>query len=134
MFTAGKLIPSVVVLAALLAGTTARPPSAPVAPTELFRLVFAVAALYLVGGVAVLEHRDNLAAMVFGVGLALCGFALWLSRGSAPPPRDDDGGLPVPEGPPRPPEFNPSLPPVEPSPPSFDWAFYEDQLREPVPR
>ncbi len=123
MLAAWKLIPAILMLGALVAGFLARPPREPVSSRELKQLVAAVAALYMVGGVALAMHRTPLAAIVFGAGLVLCALALWLSRGHTPPPKDDnDGG------------GGGGEPPLEPLPlgPDFDWAYYEDQFREPV--
>jgi hypothetical protein len=123
MFSTWKLIPTALVAGTLLLGLTARPPRAPVPAGELIRLVIVVTALYLVGAVALLDHRTPLAVIVFATGLALCGLAVWLSRGDNPPSQDDgDGG-------------GGQQPPHQPTPPpdcDFDWSFYEEQFREPV--
>jgi hypothetical protein len=131
MLAAWKLIPAVFMLGALVAGFFVRPPREPVSPGELKQLIAAVAALYIVGGVALAMHRTPLAAVVFGSGLVLCALALWLSRGQTPPPRDDnDGGGGGGGQPPLDPlPIGPDALPVG---PDFDWGFYEDQFREPV--
>jgi hypothetical protein len=131
MLTAWKLIPTVFMAGALVAGFTVRPPREPVPEGELKRLVAAVAALYVVGAIALFAHRTPLAGVVFGSGLLLCALALWLSRANRPP-RDDGDGDGDGDGGPSPLEPSPTGPEFVPLGPEFDWAFYEDQLREPV--
>jgi hypothetical protein len=114
-----KLIPTVLLAAAVVAGLTARPPRTPVTPRELVRLVLSVVGLYLVGGIALLAHRTPLAAIAFGAGLALCALAVWLCRGGTPPPPE--------------PEADPELPDPPLWPIDFDWSFYEEQLRQSSP-
>jgi hypothetical protein len=116
MITAAKLIPTLLLVAVMVAGLTVRPPRVPVSPRELIRLVIAVLSLYLVGGGALLAQRTGLAAIAFGAGLAFCALAVWLCRGGAPPPSEDDGPEDVPDDP---------RGPVD-----FDWSFNEDQLQD----
>ena len=121
MFSAWKLIPTMVVIVALAAGFSLAPPRAAVSARELRRLVLAIIALYCAGGLTLALGRLLAAEAVFGTALLLCSVALWLSRGRNPPPRDEgDGG-------------GGGQPPVDPPPrPEFDWSFYEEQFREPV--
>ncbi len=114
-----KLIPTLLLSGAIVAGLTARPPRTPVTSTELVRLVVAVVGLYGVGAVALLAHRTPLAAVAFGAGLALCALAVWLCRGGTPPPPETDAV--------------PDVPDVPPAPIDFDWSFYEEQLRASAP-
>ncbi len=121
---AWKLIPTVCLLLALVAGFTVRPPREPVPRAEIQRLMLACAALYAVGGLALVAGRRTLAGVVFGAGLLVFVLAAWLARGT-PPPQDggEEGG--------RGDGGSPPLKPV-PSGPDFDWAFYEDQFSEPL--
>ncbi len=115
-----KLIPTVLLVAAIVAGLTVRPPRTAVTPRELVRLVVSVVVLYLVGGGALVAHRTALAAIAFGVGLALCALAVWLCRGGTPPPPETEDDPDVPDAP---------LWPID-----FDWSFYEEQLRQSAPQ
>ena len=122
MFTLWKLIPTVMIFTVVVAGFAAKPPRTAVAAIELVRLIGAVLALYLVGLAAVLAGRIALAAIVVGVGLALCGLAVWLARGSRRDNNDSDdntdGGGPGGPGP-------------TPEPPSdVDWDDFERQFND----
>jgi hypothetical protein len=119
MIAVWKLIPTVVLLGALVAGFTVRPPREPVAPAELRRLMIASAALYAAGGVALLGHRRALAGIVFATGLLIFVLTAWLARATPPPQDGDDGG-----------QGGGGSPPLKPVPsgPDFDWTFYEDQF------
>jgi hypothetical protein len=128
VLTVLKLTLSVVMVGVLVAGFTVRPPRESVPVAELKRLVVAVAALYIIGVAALLEHRPDLAGIVVGSGLLLCALAVWLSRGLKPPRDDADGG-------------DDGDPPREPDPgPALLWSFYEEQFRggslwaDPLPR
>jgi hypothetical protein len=123
MFTLWKLIPTVMIFTAVVAGFAARPPRTSVATIELIRLIAVVVALYLVGVAAVLAHRIVLAAVVVAVGLTLCGFAIWLLRGTRRDNNDtddDSGGGGGSRGP----------APTPGQPPDVDWDDFERQFTD----
>lgn len=88
--------------------------------SDLYRLVFAGICLYVVGGLALVVHREALAGILFAAGIVTCALAVWLSRGvdSEDPPPDDD-----------PPADEPS-PPGPDGYPALDWDDFERAFRD----
>jgi hypothetical protein len=111
---AWKLTLAVLLVLAIFASAYARAPRQAAGRTELTRLVVAAVLLYGLGVFASLTDHPEPAGIIYGVGIGLCAFAAWLSRGSDPDggPGDDDPGDVHP--PPRPDGV-----------PWIDWAEFE---------
>ena len=105
--------------AAIFASACARAPRQTVPTAELRRLVLCALILYLVGGLATLNHHAGLAALVYGAGIMISALAAWLSRGRE---REDppDGEEPVNEPPPPAPDGVRGL----------DWEAFERDFHE----
>ncbi len=103
---------------AIFASAYAKAPKRAARGWELWRLVVGSLGLYAVGAIASLTHHAVLAGFVYAVGIAMCAFAAWLSRGSD---SDDPpgGDQPADEEPPPDPEGMPR----------FDWAEFERAFR-----
>jgi hypothetical protein len=84
-----KLLITLVLIGVILLSLFVRPPSRNVAARDLRQLVIVGAILYLVGGIASLSHRSDVAAGVYASGILICSLAVWLSRGMR---RDDGSG------------------------------------------
>ncbi len=97
---------------------TRRAPKRAARGWELGRLVVCAIALYALGAIASITHHPVLAGFVYAVGIGVCAFAAWLSRGSD---SDDPpgGDQPADEEPPPDPEGMPR----------FDWAEFERAFR-----
>ena len=109
-----KVALAVVLGAGIVASAYARAPRRAASGTDLARLVTCALALYALGGIASITHHALLAALVYVSGIAICAFAVWLSRGSD----SDDPGWgdePADEQPPPDPD---GIPPM-------DWAEFE---------
>jgi hypothetical protein len=117
---AWKLVLVFVLVGAIALSAFARAPRRPLPRGELRRLVLAALTLYGVGVYASLTHHAVLAGVVYVSGIAACGLAAWLSRGSdsEDPPDGRDDGPPDREPPPDPDGL-----------PEFDWAAFERQFR-----
>ena len=117
---AWKLALAIALGAAILAAAYAAAPKRSAPPGDLRRLVLCALGLYVVGGVASLSGHSTLAAAVYTVGISMCAFALWLSRGTdtgEDPPRG--GEEPLDERPPPEPDGQPE----------FDFAAFEREFR-----
>lgn len=115
---AWKLVLAVVLGAAILVSVAARAPRRAAPGAELRRLVLSALVLYAVGGLASLTHRSELAALLYAVGITICAFAAWLSRGT------DAGGPPGGHEP-----LDEQPPPAPDGAPEFDWAAFEREFR-----
>lgn len=115
---AWKLALAVLLGAAIFASACAKAPRRAFPHAELGRLVICALALYAIGGLASLTGDAALAGVVYAVGIAVCAFAAWLSRGtdSDDPP---DGDEPADEQPPPDPDRLPRI----------DWAEFERAFR-----
>jgi hypothetical protein len=124
-----KLALAVALAAAIIVSASAKAPRKPLPQAELRGLLAGALALYAVALVALLDHRSELAVLLFAAGIVTSTLAAWLSRGS------DAGG-----GPPRGDEPVDEQPPPDPDGAlGFDWAQFErdllaytDRLRDPV--
>jgi hypothetical protein len=117
---AWKLVLAIVLCVAILVSASARAPRKSVPSSELRRLVASALLLYAVGALASLRHHTALAAMIYAVGISVCAFAAWLSRGHGESDDGpDDGDDPSDERPPPGPD----------GVPRFDWPAFERELR-----
>lgn len=117
---AWKLVLAIALGAAIFVGAYGAAPRRSVPSADLRRLVCAALALYAVGAVASLSDHPTLAALVYAVGISLCAFALWLSRG-------EDTGDDPPRGGEEPSDERP--PPEPDGLPEFDFAAFERDFR-----
>jgi hypothetical protein len=117
---AWKLALAIALGAAILTAAYAAAPKRTAPAGDLRRLVLCALGLYAVGGVASFSGHSTLAAAVYSVGISMCAFALWLSRGT-------DAGDEPPRGGEEPSDERP--PPEPDGQPEFDFAAFEREFR-----
>jgi hypothetical protein len=106
-------------IAAIVVSASIRAPRRHVPTPELGRLLLAALALYVVGGIAIVDGHATLAVAAFAAGVVASAFAAWLSRGSDPD--DGPGGSdPCDRRPPPDPDGMPII----------DWDRFERERRE----
>jgi uncharacterized membrane protein YfcA len=110
---------AVALIAAIVISASVRAPRRHVPTPELRRLLIAALTLYVVGGVAVIDHHPTLAIVTFAAGVIASAFAAWLSRG---PDQDDPPGGREP--------FDRTPPPDPDGMPEVDWDRFERERRE----
>jgi hypothetical protein len=116
---AWKLVLAIVLGAAILLSAWGRAPRRAVSRTDLRRLVVSAIGLYAVGGLASLTQHPALAGFAYALGIVICAFAAWLSRGNDSEDPPSDGEDPADEQPPPEPD----------GVPRFDWAAFERDFR-----
>jgi hypothetical protein len=118
-----RLVLACVLAVAIFLSAYARAPHRAIARGDLARLVLCALTLYAIGVAASITGHPALAGVVYALGIGLCAYAVWLSRGSDSddPPDDED---PVDERPPPDPDGVPWC----------DWADFERAFRAYVER